>query len=88
VFSGNTCYRPVKFTCDAAGNPVGMCKLAGDWDLLTEKPNNDPRAYGNERHLIGLSYTYGGGHYGRWKTLARRLDKPQARGSRLYGHAT
>jgi hypothetical protein len=67
VFSGNTCYRPVKFTCDAAGNPIGMRKLAGDWDLLTEKPNNDPRACGNERHLIGLSYTYGGGHYGRWK---------------------
>jgi hypothetical protein len=43
-----------------------MTKLADDWDQFESSSNDDPRVSGNESNLIGLSYAYGAGHYGKW----------------------
>jgi hypothetical protein len=75
VFSGNTCYRPVRFTGADTGQVTEMHKLAEDWELLKEKLNADPRVSGNESNLIGLTYNHGGGHWGEWSRWRRRWVK-------------
>jgi hypothetical protein len=75
VFSGNTCYRPVRFIGAEPGQLSEMRKLADNWDVLKEQIDLDPRVSGNESHLIGLTYKHGGGHWGTWSRWRRRWVK-------------
>jgi hypothetical protein len=75
VFSGNTCYRPVRFVGPEPGELTEMRKLAESWDLLKEQIDLDPRVSGNESNLIGLTYKHGGGHWGKWSRWRRRWVK-------------
>lgn len=75
VFSGNTCYRPVRFIGAEPGQLCEMRKLADNWDVLKEQIDLDPRVSGNESHLIGLTYKHGGGHWGTWSRWRRRWVK-------------
>jgi hypothetical protein len=75
VFSGNTCYRPVRFIGSEPGQLTEMRKLADNWDVLKEQIDLDPRVSGNESHLIGLTYKHGGGHWGTWSRWRRRWVK-------------
>ncbi|MEC5406229.1 N,N-dimethylformamidase beta subunit family domain-containing protein [Paraburkholderia sp. MPAMCS5] len=75
VFSGNTCYRPVRFIGPEPGQLTEMRKLAENWDVLKEQIDLDPRVSGNESHLIGLTYKHGGGHWGTWSRWRRRWVK-------------
>jgi hypothetical protein len=62
VFSGNSCYRPVDF---GEGTPDAMKivrKLADHW------PGH------SESDLLGLSYGFGGGHWGDWDRNAGWID--------------
>ena len=55
VFSGNTCYRPVDFGVHARHDDMKeMNRLGDSWPDFSETD------------LIGLSYGYGGGKWGRW----------------------
>ncbi|WP_025597434.1 N,N-dimethylformamidase beta subunit family domain-containing protein [Burkholderia sp. WSM2230] len=75
VFSGNTCYRPVRFIGSEPDRPTEMRKLAESWDALKEQIDLDPRVSGNESNLIGLTYKHGGGHWGTWSRWRRRWVK-------------
>ncbi|MBT2792969.1 N,N-dimethylformamidase beta subunit family domain-containing protein [Paraburkholderia strydomiana] len=79
VFSGNTCYRPVRFVGSEPGQLTEMRKLADNWDVLKERIDLDPRVSGNESNLIGLTYKHGGGHWGTWSRWRRRWVKCERR---------
>lgn len=56
VFSGNTCYRPIDFGDRETPEFMKVIRKLGDhWPDY------------NESDLLGLSYGFGGGHWGEWK---------------------
>jgi hypothetical protein len=63
VFSGNTCYRPVDFGVHARHDDMKeMNRLGDSWPDFSETD------------LIGLSYGYGGGKWGRWGRFRRWVE--------------
>ncbi|MET0307748.1 MAG: N,N-dimethylformamidase beta subunit family domain-containing protein [Sphingomonas sp.] len=58
VFSGNTCFRPIDFGDRTPEAMKVVRKLADHW------PDYD------ESDLLGLSYGFGGGHWGDWEPRA------------------